>query len=94
MTTATKTDVDQQVLTDLEFSPTCEIRVSWSIKIFGFTIRTPPGRRCNKPAPWIGRMPCCGQHVLVCDTHRRDRSIGFPHHGVRWLYIHLIWSKI
>ncbi|ACH62167.1 hypothetical protein MYRNA_198 [Mycobacterium phage Myrna] len=94
MTTATKTDAVELVLEELDFSPTCEIRVSWSFKVFGFTFRLPPGKRCDKPAPWIGRLPCCGHHVLVCDGHRRDRTIGFPHCGHRWQYLHLTWSKI
>lgn len=57
----TRTILDADVLSALEFDPICEAQTY--IRLFGFTIDL---WRCRKTADWSATSVCCGRQLFYC----------------------------
>lgn len=90
------TDVSELALSELEFDATCDLWYKNYFHAFGLSIQISFRHDCNRPAKWIGNIPCCGDTILTCQ--KCYEGIGprdlFECCGRAFPRFMITWSKI
>lgn len=89
--TAPTTDRDTTVEVDVDFEKAvaCETVLANILD----DVVVGQSRRCENPAEWAGRAPCCGNLSLCCTPHKFAPNGWFCPH-CRKSIPDLIWTKL